>query len=177
MEKRFYRSRKEKKLLGVCAGVADYFEVDPTLVRLIWIVFTFAGGAGIVAYIIAAIIMPEEPIHLSGNSPKEQPYNQQTNTAGYSSEKNNEWEKVHEPNAHENSSVESGSADAAHSGYNAGVETDKDRNHLAIGVTLVIVGSLLFSRNFFHWHWINFRYMWPVILILVGVFLILDKRK
>lgn len=59
--KRLYRSRKERMLAGVCGGIAEYFEVDPTLVRLAWVLFTFVGGAGIVAYIIAWIIVPEAP--------------------------------------------------------------------------------------------------------------------
>ena len=59
--KRLYRSRKERMLGGVCGGIAEYFDVDPTLVRLAWVLFTFAGGAGIVAYIIAWIIVPEAP--------------------------------------------------------------------------------------------------------------------
>ena len=60
--KRLYRSRKERMLGGVCGGIAEYFEVDPTLVRLAWVLFTFAGGAGIIAYIIAWIIVPEAPV-------------------------------------------------------------------------------------------------------------------
>lgn len=58
--KRLYRSRKERMIAGVCGGIAEYFNVDPTIVRLAWILLTFAGGAGIVAYIIAWIIVPEE---------------------------------------------------------------------------------------------------------------------
>ena len=59
MDKRLYRNMNDKKLCGVCSGIADYFRLDPTLVRLGWVVFTFAGGSGILAYIIAAIIIPE----------------------------------------------------------------------------------------------------------------------
>ena len=46
-------------LAGVCGGVAEYLGVDPTVVRLVWAIFTILGGAGLLAYIIAAIIMPE----------------------------------------------------------------------------------------------------------------------
>ena len=61
MEKRLYKSSTDKKLDGVCAGVAEYLNVDPTLIRLAWVIFTFFGGSGILAYIIAAIIMPRNP--------------------------------------------------------------------------------------------------------------------
>ncbi|MBR4030219.1 MAG: PspC domain-containing protein [Clostridia bacterium] len=60
MKKRLYRSATDKKLCGVCAGVAEYFEIDPTIIRLAWVVFTLLGGSGILAYIIAAIVMPSE---------------------------------------------------------------------------------------------------------------------
>ena len=61
MEKRLYRSRTERVLGGVCGGIAEYFGVDPTLVRLLALVLILAGGAGIIAYIIAWIVIPEEP--------------------------------------------------------------------------------------------------------------------
>ncbi len=60
MKKRLYKSRTEKKLGGVCGGIAMYFEIDPTLVRLAWVAFTILGGSGILAYIIALIVIPEE---------------------------------------------------------------------------------------------------------------------
>jgi phage shock protein C len=60
MSRRVYLG-KDKKIAGVCSGIADYFGWDPTLVRLAWVLFTLAGGAGIVAYIIAMVIMPEYP--------------------------------------------------------------------------------------------------------------------
>lgn len=60
MKKRLYKSATDKKLCGVCAGVAEYFEIDPTIIRLAWVVFTLLGGSGILAYIIAAIVMPSE---------------------------------------------------------------------------------------------------------------------
>ena len=55
MKKRLYKSDTDKKLCGVCAGIAEYFELDPTIIRLAWVVFTLFGGCGIIAYIIAAI--------------------------------------------------------------------------------------------------------------------------
>ena len=53
------RPMAEKKIAGVCAGFARYFEVDPTLVRIIWLVAALAGGAGFLAYIVAWIAMPK----------------------------------------------------------------------------------------------------------------------
>lgn len=60
MKKRLYKSSTDKKVCGVCGGIANYFDVDPIVIRLIWVIFTLAGGSGLIAYIIAAIIMPDE---------------------------------------------------------------------------------------------------------------------
>lgn len=59
--KRLYRSRVDRQLAGVCGGIADYFNMDPTLVRILWVILTIAGGPGLVLYIILAIVVPEEP--------------------------------------------------------------------------------------------------------------------
>lgn len=60
MQKRLYKIEQGKKLDGVCGGIAEYFDIDPTLVRLVWILFSCWGGSGIIAYIIAAIVMPRK---------------------------------------------------------------------------------------------------------------------
>ena len=62
MEKRLYRIPQEGVIGGVCAGVAKYFAVDPTLVRLLWVILTLCWGAGLILYIIAWIIMPVQSI-------------------------------------------------------------------------------------------------------------------
>lgn len=61
MEKKLYRSRNQKMLAGVCGGLAEYFGVDPTIVRLVWALTVCFAGAGILVYIICAIVIPEEP--------------------------------------------------------------------------------------------------------------------
>ncbi|MDF2586219.1 MAG: putative stress-responsive transcriptional regulator [Anaerocolumna sp.] len=56
--KKLFRSNSNKMICGVCGGIAEYINLDPTIVRLLWVLFSFMGGAGILAYIIAAIIIP-----------------------------------------------------------------------------------------------------------------------
>ncbi len=57
--KKLYRSEKDKMILGVCGGIAEYFEIDPTLVRLGFVAVCLAGGSGVLAYFIAAIVIPK----------------------------------------------------------------------------------------------------------------------
>ena len=57
--KRLYKSRNNKMICGVCAGIADYFNMDPSIVRVLWAVLALAAGTGVLAYIACAIILPE----------------------------------------------------------------------------------------------------------------------
>ena len=59
--KRLYRSRDERKIWGVCGGIAKYFDLDPTIIRLIAVLSLFFACTGILVYIILAIVMPLEP--------------------------------------------------------------------------------------------------------------------
>ena len=58
--KKLYLSDTDKKITGVCGGIAEYFNIDPSIVRLLWLLTVLFAGTGILAYIIAAIIMPKE---------------------------------------------------------------------------------------------------------------------
>jgi phage shock protein C len=60
METRLYRSRKERMIAGICGGVAEYFGIDPVIVRIVALVLLF-GGPGLPVYLILWLIVPEEP--------------------------------------------------------------------------------------------------------------------
>lgn len=62
MEKKLYRSRDGKLICGVCAGIAEYFNIDPTVVRVAFALFACMGGSGILAYLVAAVIIPPKPV-------------------------------------------------------------------------------------------------------------------
>lgn len=61
LEKRLYRSRRVKSLAGVCGGLAAYFSIDVTIIRLLWALAALLYGTGLLAYIVAAIVIPLEP--------------------------------------------------------------------------------------------------------------------
>jgi len=66
--KKLYKSKTDKKLEGVCAGIGNYLNIDPTAVRAVWAIATlFTVGVGIVAYIACAVIMPVEPDYIDEN--------------------------------------------------------------------------------------------------------------
>ena len=62
MDKKLYKSQGDRKLCGVCGGLGEFFGIDASLIRLAWIVFCLLGGSGVLAYIIAASVSPDEPL-------------------------------------------------------------------------------------------------------------------
>lgn len=59
MNRKLYKSNQNKMIAGVCGGLGEFFDVDPTLIRLLWVIFALAAGSGLLAYIASAIIIPE----------------------------------------------------------------------------------------------------------------------
>lgn len=63
--KKLYRSKTDEKIAGVCGGIAEYFNIDPTIVRLIWALVTVCGcGSGVLVYIVCACVIPEKPMNI-----------------------------------------------------------------------------------------------------------------
>ncbi len=67
--KKLARSRRDSKIAGVCAGFAEYLDLDPTLVRLVWLMLAFFGGWGLIGYLVAWLIMPEDPETQASSAP------------------------------------------------------------------------------------------------------------
>ncbi|MBQ4192550.1 MAG: PspC domain-containing protein [Bacteroidales bacterium] len=59
--KKLYLVKEGKKVCGLCNGIGEYFEIDPTIIRLAWLVFVFLGGTGLLAYFIGALVVPTKP--------------------------------------------------------------------------------------------------------------------
>ena len=66
MEKKLYRSTTDKMIAGVCGGFAKYFNVDPTLIRVLLVLFCLLGGSGLLFYIVCVVVIPEEPAGTEG---------------------------------------------------------------------------------------------------------------
>ncbi|MGN0528732.1 MAG: PspC domain-containing protein [Eubacterium sp.] len=82
MDKKLYKSLTDRKISGVCGGIAQYFNIDSTIIRLIWALAVFCFGCGIVAYIVCALVIPDEPVNNQYNTyttPDQQYYNEDSN--------------------------------------------------------------------------------------------------
>jgi phage shock protein C len=119
MEKKLYRSTKNSMIAGVCGGLGEYFNIDPTIVRLLAVLLIFAEGVGILLYIIAWIIVPR--------------------------------------------------AEAVE-GQVVNEKEPETKKYLP-GLILIGAGILFLLNSFVPWF--RFHFIWPVILIIVGVFLLL----
>jgi phage shock protein C len=150
--KRVYRKPSEGKLTGVCAGLADYFEVDVVLVRLAFVVATLAtGGIALLAYIAAAIIIPSEEVV----APKAKINKREADAAS----KNDISANLHQLSED----------------FKA---TNGEQNlRLLLGLVLIFLGLWLLGVQFVpRWIVFNWSYVWPVILVLVGVSILLNRK-
>jgi phage shock protein C len=170
MNKKLFRSNKDKMLGGVAGGLAEYFAIDPTLVRIIFVVSLFAGGAGVLAYIILWIVVPEEPFAFAS------PNAGSGNMGGTGSTVGTEGTQGTE-NTMENGtgSSETGSTQPNYQQYYQAMAEQKHKRSSIFGVVLVVVGLLFLLDNFIPR--IHFGDFWPLFLIAIGIGLLLNARK
>lgn len=151
MRERLYRSRGDRMLLGVAGGMARYLDLDPSLVRIVWALLVIAGGAGILLYIIAAIVIPEEPPGwVPGSAPPSAPSAAQPASA--SSDPGAPWS------------------------YRAGADRrERGGGVVLIGLALVTVGGWLLLQRFVPQ--IDPDVVWPVVLLLLGGALVVGALR
>ncbi|EGW40744.1 PspC domain-containing protein [Desulfosporosinus sp. OT] len=145
MTERLYRSAREKMLGGVCGGLADYFSVDVTLVRLIVLVATFAGGVGFLAYLAAWAIIPVNPVDQHGRTEQ---HNRETGDA------------VREI---ESDIVLTTKGLDRH-------ENHEKRTKFAGGILVTLGVFFLLERVLPYWF--DMSKMWPLLLIIIGLAII-----
>ena len=146
--KRFYRNTFDKKIAGVASGLADYFDIDPLLVRLIFVILAFAGGGGLLIYIILWIVTPERPFELNQTQNNSTMQNQQPS---YGDQKPPEQPQQQKPDH----------------------PVQKNRGNLIGGLVLITLGILFLADEFIPN--INFGDLWPVILIVIGAGLLINS--
>ena len=156
MAKKLYRSTTDKMIGGVAGGLAEYFDIDATLIRVLFIVVVFLGGGGIIAYIILWIVVPEKPYEIPNNPLTKSPPEDESG-AGFSSDETNT----------ESFNMSNGSI--------AGPVTHTNIKQLWVAIVLIVIGGLLLLDNFFPHS--NVDQYWPVILIAIGIGLLLKSKK
>ena len=147
---KLYRSRADRMLFGVCGGIGEYFKIDSVIIRLIFIVLTIAGGSGIILYIIAAIIIPEEP--------------------------NSEEKKPVDTQGKKTANKESSGAVFAHKFQQAFKFQDTFYSReMTFGLIVILIGLVILIGNYFPVFTLS--KLWPLILIAIGAVIIANSTK
>ena len=154
--KRLYRSAKSKVFGGVAGGIAEYFDIDPIIIRLLFVIIAFAGGGGAIVYLILWIALPLEPITpFTMNMGSGEPYN-----AG-------------NPGEQSTTDFSTGTSNP----FEVPVKSE-NRNGLIGGIVLISLGMIFLANRFIPN--INFHDLWPLALVVLGGVLIatsLAERK
>lgn len=166
-ERRLHRSASDRIMFGVCGGLAEYFDVDATLVRLIFVVITVAGGWGILAYIVLAIIMPPESA--VARQPREIV---RENIAELGSRARDMGEQIR-------AGLAGGSGtegEVVEGEVSRPARATRDR-HATAGLILILIGVLFLLGNMGLLGWFSFRQLWPLILIAIGLAIIWGRGR
>ncbi len=155
MAKKLYRSTADKMIGGVAGGLAEYFSIDSTLVRVLFVVVVFLGGGGIIAYLILWIVVPQKPYEI--------PKNAFTDLSPGGSSSNFSADQ----STTGSFSVTNGSVASTVSRIN--------NKQLFVAIILIVIGGLLLLDNVFPSFDID--HYWPVILIGIGVGLLLKAKN
>ena len=158
MEKRLHRSKSDRMIWGVCGGLAEYFDVDPTLIRIITVLSIFISGAGILAYIILAIVIPSESS--KATTPKD-------------AIKEN-VEEVKETASELGREIQSTFTGKDESEETTGV---RYRRRNLLGILIITIGVLFLMSSFNLFWWFRWSYLWPIIIIAIGLLIIVSARK
>ena len=150
MTKKLYRSKKNCVIGGVCGGIGEYFDIDPIIIRLLVVLIFFMGGAGLIAYIIAWIIIPQKPNDNIESQSKSEVEDADMRKKSETKNKNllvAEYQSSEENNNH----------------------SAKNKN-VFLGLIFVFLGLIFLGTTFSPWfNWIAWSTYWPVILIIAGL--------
>jgi len=141
---------------GVAGGLAEYFDIDSTLVRVLFIVVVFLGGGGIIAYIILWIVVPQKPYELPKNPVSQSPQEDESGS-NFSSDENKS----------DSFSMSNGGAVSS--------MTHSGNKQIWVAIILMVIGSLLLLDNIFPRF--DFDHYWPIILIGIGIGLLLKAKN
>lgn len=147
--KRFYRSRTDRKIGGVSAGLGEYFNMDPMLIRLLFVVLTLAGGGGVLIYLVLWIVTPEKPMTASDYT-----YTQTTT----------------DPPQPEQTTYDATGTTSTNT-TPPDPSSKRPKGSLIWGLVLITLGVLLLAQEFFPQF--DFGDLWPVIIIVIGAGLLI----
>jgi len=169
---KLYRSRIDRMIAGVCAGLAKYFDIDPTIVRVLFVVSIFIGGGGIIAYIILWIVVPEEQIIFQSAAQDSQTH--ETDSDGEESNSNTNQDSSKFDSNSFTAEINKKVNEATNE-INKIVNEARSNKKVFGGTILILLGILFLLDNLFPYF--DFGDYWPIILIVIGVGIIIKATR
>ena len=149
--KRLYRSHKDKIIAGICGGLSDYFDVDPVIVRALFVVLTFVSGVGLLLYMILWIVVPRE--------------------GGDTMSQNKNAIHTHGPTSGNSKSVYSNVSTSA-----SLVSKERRTGRIIVAFIAILIGVVALFSNLFSVNLLRLGVVWPLFLIFVGLYFIFKEE-
>jgi phage shock protein C len=164
VNRRLYRSVSDRKIGGVAAGTATYFDIDPSISRVLWLLLAiFTGGAFLLVYLVMWAVVPEEPWAPAAPSPA-----MAAPAAG--------GEPAAEGEAAPPTDVTAVAPATASSTWSKSVEVSGGPGpHVIFGVILILIGGWFLAQQFLPW--LNFGLLWPIGLVVIGVIILVAALR
>ncbi|MFC1687012.1 PspC domain-containing protein [Patescibacteria group bacterium] len=148
--KKLYRSRTNRVISGVCGGLAEYYDIDVTIIRVVFVIFSFVQGFGILAYIILLLVVPE-------TEGSKIPYDTEERFKGFVKDIGKKMESITKELPGEKPWIR------------------EPRNIFALAI--IFIGLVALASSFFHIYWLQWHLFWPVALIILGIIFIIKMRQ
>lgn len=148
MAQRLYRSEDDKVISGLCGGVGEFFDLDPTIIRIVFVILTIWGGVGVILYIIGVLVVPVRPSNLAEGEKK-------TKNTDFTDKINEIAQDLKEKVNNKNRKML--------------------RGEVIIGSAIILFGLLLFIENFLPHYGLDL--FWPIMLILFGFYVLSGTFK
>lgn len=160
--KRLYRSITDRKFAGVAGGLAEYFVMDPLLIRLAFVILTFAGGGGFLIYIVLWIVTPDSPYKIQPpvNQPGPDFHQPDPGSSGYTTDASGYTTETPKTEPSVTTSTPASPA------------KERNKGSLIGGMVLITLGGLFLASELIPQ--VDFGDLWPVILIVVGIGLLIN---
>jgi phage shock protein C len=173
---RLYRSERDRMLGGVAGGIADYFDLDPSLVRVAWAVLIIgSGGLFLLLYIVMWFVVPEAPPGYAGGAPwSASPPGTDARAPGPAPASGEG------ASAAPRSSAQAGSPPLAANDYWATRRAERRRRRsgeggILVGAVLIVIGIWFLAQQYLPW--LRVAQLWPLVLVLIGVVLLVGALR